>query len=141
MSLLKSPQNPSKASLIFKSGFEMLISGFIKLLTLVMSQVTTTQVMSSLLSEAALHSTSQQPLHKPLGCCFSRFMATKSPYCSIPGSASHPCGSSPQSIHVCIHTQRSQCSLPKELPWLQAQPCDGQAGVSLAQPSQGSAWQ
>lgn len=63
------------------------------------------------------------------------------PYCSIPGSASHPCGSSPQSIHVCIHTQRSQCSLPKELPWLQAQPCGGQAGVSLAQPSQGSAWQ
>lgn len=104
-------KTPLKPALFCKSGFEMLISGFIKLLTLVMSQVVTTQVMSSLLSEAALHSTSQQPLHKPLGCCFSRFMATKSPVLQ------HPWFSFTSmwifsTVHPCLHPHPEVTVLP-----------------------------
>lgn len=43
--------------------------------------------------------------------------------------------------HPCIPTQLPQCSLPKELPGLQASPRGAQAGLSPAQPTQGSAWQ
>lgn len=109
----------------------MLISGFIKLLTLVRSGV----MMSSLLSEAALHYTSQQTLHKPQCCCFFQVHGQKIP-CT---AASHPL----ELLHSPSMSAFRPSSLSKNCPGCrhclvvlrQHQPCPAQSMKTMSSPA------
>lgn len=136
------PHKPAaKPALFCKSGFEMLISGFIKLLTPPVEVLSDDHWCPHSFLRLLCIPPASSPSINLWAVVFPCSWPQNPLHCSIPASASHPHGSAPQPIHVCIHTQWSQCSLPKELPWLQAQPRGAQGGASLAQPSQGNAWQ